>query len=149
MKLHWLRVPTAYAASVAVAAVLGCAASTQFMFAGLAGFGFEVPLADRLSATLHDIAGMGPFYSLVVAVAFPPAFAVAGLLLRWVPGPRPFWYAVAAGAAIVTAILIIRYIGGGTPFGGARTPFGLLTQALACGAAGWLYGRMLAWRRPA
>lgn len=148
MITHWLRIPVAYLAAVAVAAVLGCAGSTQFTLAGLSGFGIEVPLADRLSATVHDVVGMGPLYALIAAVAFLPAFAIAATLLRWVPGPRPFWFAVAGGAAIVAAILIIRYSVGGTIIGGARTPLGLLVQALACGAAGWLFARVLAWRRP-
>ncbi|MDE0367003.1 MAG: hypothetical protein OXP09_15715 [Gammaproteobacteria bacterium] len=148
MNSPWLRIPAAYVVAVAAAAVLGCAASTQITLNGLSGFGIDVPLTDRLSATVHDIAGMGPFYAQIAAVAFLPAFAIAAFLLRWVPGPRPFWFAVAAGGAIVTAILIVRYFVGGTVIGGARTPFGLLTQALACGAAGWLFARVMAWKRP-
>lgn len=148
MNNYWLRIPAAYIAAVATAAVLGCAGSTQFVLAGLSGFGIEVPLADRLSATAHDIAGMGPLYALIAAVAFLPAFVIA-TLLRWVPGPRPFWFAVAGGAAIVTAILIIRFFVGGTVIGGARTPLGLLVQALGSGVAGWLFARLMAWKLPA
>ena len=148
MHNDWLRVPAAYVAAVAAAAVLGCAGSTQFVLAGLSGFGIEVPLTDRLSATVHDIVGMGPFYALIAAVAFLPAFVIAATLLRWLPGPRPFWFAAAGAAAIVTAILIIRYVTGGTVIGGARTPLGLLVQALACGAAGWLFARVMAWKLP-
>ena len=107
-----------------------------------------MPLADRLSATVHDIIGMGPLYALIAAVAFLPAFVLATVLLRWVPGPRPFWFAVAGGAAIVTAILVIRYFVGGTIIGGARMPLGLLGQALACGVAGWLFARVMAWKLP-
>ena len=148
MKPLWLRIPAAYLAAVAAAAVLGCAASTQFTLNGLGGFGIDVPLADRLSATVHDIIGMGPLYALIAAVAFLPAFVLATVLLRWVPGPRPFWFAVAGGAAIVTAILVIRYFVGGTIIGGARMPLGLLGQALACGVAGWLFARVMAWKLP-
>lgn len=148
MNSPWLRIPAAYLAAVAAAAVLGCAASTQITLNTLSGFGIDVPLADRAAAIAHDIVGMGPFYAQIAAVAFLPAFVIADFLLRWVPGPRPFWFAVAGGAAIVTAILIIRYFVGGTVIGGARTPFGLLAQALACGIAGWLFARVTAWKRP-
>ena len=141
MKPGWLRILVAYVLAVAAATVLGCAASTQFTLNGLSGFGIAVPLADRLSATVHDIAGMGPLYALIVAVSFVPAFAIAATLLRWVPGPRPFWFAVAGAAAIVAAIVIIRYLLGGTIIGGARTASGLMAQALACAAAGWLFAR--------
>ncbi len=149
MNNYLLRIPVAYAVAVAVAAVLGCAGSTQSVLAGLQGLGIDVPLADRLSATVHDIVGMGPLYALIAAVAFLPAFAIAATLLRWVPGPRPFWFAVAGGAAIVSAILIIRYVVGGTVIGGARSASGLLVQALACAVAGWLFARLLDWRHPA
>ncbi len=146
MKSRWLRIPFAYLAAVGAATILGCAASTQVVLSGLPGFGIEVPLADRLSATVHDIVGMGPTYVLIAATAFLPAFAIAAFLLRWVPGPRPFWFAIAGAAAIVTAIMVIRHFVGGTVIGGARTPIGLLGQALACGVAGWLFARLSAWR---
>ena len=146
MKENWLKIPGAYLAAVVAAAVLGCIASTQFMLAGLVGFGMEVPLADRLSATVHDVIGMGPLYALIAAVAFLPAFGIAAVLLRWVPGPRPFWFAVAGAASVVAAILIIKLVAGGTIIGGARTPPGLLAQALVGGIAGWLFARIVAWK---
>ena len=146
MTVIWMRVAAAYVAAGVVAAVLGCIASTQFTLAGLVGFGMEVPVADWLYATLHDVIGMGPLYMTIAAVAFLPAFGIATGLLRWVPGARGFWFAVAGAASIVTAILIIKFTAGGTVIGGARTPPGLLAQALAGGAAGWLFARILAWK---
>ena len=143
----WLRVLTAYIAAMAVAAVLGCIGSTQFTLAGLIGLGVEVPPADWLAATLHDVIGMGPLYAQIAAVAFVPAFGIAALLLRWVPGSRPFWYAVAGATSIVAAILIVRYVVGGTVIGGARTPPGLLVQALAGAVAGWCFASILGGRR--
>ncbi len=147
MNSHWLRFPTAYLSAVLVASVLGCAASAQFTLANLIGFGIDVPLTTWLATSLEDVIGMGPTYAVVAAVAFIPGFGFASLLLRWVPGPRSFWFAVAGGAAIVTAILLLRHLGGGTIFGGARSPMGLLAQALAGGVAGWLFARLIAWRR--
>ena len=149
MNSVWLRLPASYVVAVLIVSVLGCAASTQFTLAGLVGFGIEVPWVDWLAATAHDVVGMGQTYALVAAVAFLPGFGIAAILLRWVPGPRPFWFAVAGGAAIVTAILLLRYLGGGTIFGGARTPLGLFAQALAGGVAGWLFAQLMSWRRSA
>ncbi len=146
MQGNWLKVPVAYLAAIAAAAVLGCIASTQFVLAGLAGFGMEVSFVDRLSTTVHDVIGMGPLYALIAAVAFLPAFGIAAVLMRWVPGSRPFWFAVAGAASILTAILVIRFVVGGTVIGGARTAPGLLVQALAGGVAGWLFARIVAWR---
>ena len=143
----WFRTLAAYMAAIAVAAVLGCMGSAQFTLAGLGRFGIEVPLADWIGATLHDVLGMGPLYAQIAIVAFVPAFSIAALLLRWVPGPRPFWYAVAGGTSIVAAILIVRYFVGGTVIGGARTPPGLLVQALAGAVAGWCFARILALKR--
>ena len=139
----------AYAAAVATAAVLGCIASTQFVLAGLVGFGLEVSPADWLAATVHDVVGMGPLYAQIAAVAFVPAFGIAAILLRWVPGARSFWFAVAGAAAIVVAILIIRFFVGGTVIGGARTFLGLAAQALACGVAGWLFALLADRKRSA
>ena len=148
MKEYWLKMLAAYLAAIATATVLGCIGSTQFTLAGLANLGIEVPPGDWVAATLHDVLGMGPLYAQIAVVAFVPAFSIAALLLRWVPGPRPFWYAVAGAASIVAAILIVRAIVGGTVIGGARTLPGLLVQALAGAVAGWCFARLSAGRRP-
>lgn len=145
----WIKVAVGYLAAVPTAAVLGCIASTQFMLAGLVGFGMEVPFADRVAATVHDVIGMGPTYGVIIAVALLPAFGIAAVLLRWVPGPGSFWFAVAGAAAIVVAILVVKFAVGGTVIGGGRTPLGLFTQGLAGGVAGWVFASVIGWRRAA
>ena len=138
-----LRVLVSYAAAIVTAAVLACAAATQFMLAGLGNFGMQVTLSDRWSATLHDIVGMGPPYMMFLSVGFLIAFTVTAILLRWVPGSRSAWYSAAGAVAIVAILMMIKYSLGGTVVGAARTLFGLAVQALAGGAGGWLFARLL------
>ena len=138
-----VRVVASYVAAIVAAAVLACIVNTQFTLAGLASFGMEVSLSDRLSATVHDVLGMGPPYMVVLAVGFVIAFVFTAILLRWVPGSRTVWFSAAGAVAVVAAILIIKYNLGGTVVGAARTPLGLGGQALAGAAGGWLFARLL------
>ncbi len=138
-----LKVIVSYLAAGVTAAVLACFAATQFTLAGLSNFGMDVSIADRISATVHDVIGMGPPYMAVIGVGFLIAFAFTALLLRWAPGSRGLWFSVSGAVAIVAAILIIKYFLGGTIIGAARSPLGLACQGLAGAAGGWLFAQIL------
>ena len=128
----------AFVSAVIVATVLASWFSTQFVIAGLESVGFDIPLTTRLSMTVKDL-GILQTMLPVVGVAFLLAFLVSGLLASRLPGRRRNWFALGGASAIVVALLLIEYALGGMVVGGARTGFGLASQAVAGAAGGWLF----------
>jgi len=137
-----LRYAGAYVLAVTVGTVLGCIAATQFVLLELTRLGIEIPFSTRLATTAHDVGGMSRVLSIILAVAFFIAFLVAGLCARFLPGSRPGWFSIAGASSILVALYLLYESIGGTLIAGARSNSGLLAQALACGAAGWIFARV-------
>lgn len=145
-----LRVITAFLASAAVTAALGAAASTQFVLAALADLGATIPLGIRLAMTFDDIAGMGPLYAVIVAVAFLIAFLVAAWLVRWrASRRRATVYALAGAAAVLMTLLLMRATFDITAIAGTRTLAGVLVQGLMGAVGGYVFARLSGSRGPA
>jgi len=133
------RYPIGFIAAVLVAEVLGAIfqvqGTIQEQFAPL---GIEVPLADQVPWTLHDIVGLMPTYGLLLAVAFFIAFVVAAFVARPMPRLRTVVFTVAGGVAVLTLFLLSKPVFWHvTPIYGGRDALGLALQCLA-GAAGGL-----------
>lgn len=128
-----------YLGAVAVAYLLAAISSTQSVIASLSHMGVAVPLDDRLSMTLHDIAGMAAMFLPMVAFALLVAFMTAALLSRWISRWRPMLYAVAGAAAVVSIHLLLHLAFSVTPIAIARTGVGLLIQGIAGAAGGLTY----------
>ncbi|MCC5885542.1 MAG: hypothetical protein JJT88_03820 [Gammaproteobacteria bacterium] len=145
-----LRFILAFLAAVLVSAALAAAASTQFVLAELARLGVEISFADRLSMTAHDVIGMGRLYLPVIGVGFLLAFGVAALVIRYLlPGWSVLGYSLAGFTAILAIILIMIVAFGLVPIAGARSIPGMLSQCLSGAVGGYLFARMLHWRRTA
>ena len=117
----------AWLVAVLVTYVAGSVFSTQFVLAGL---GVDIPLGDRVSASVSDIASFYLF-GVVVAVALAIGFIVASLVKAVIPVLAPVAYPVAGAAAVLALIGIIAAYFGQMPIGGARTELGLAFQGLA------------------
>ena len=102
----------------------------------------DVPLAVRFETTWHDILGMSPAFSLMVAGAFLVAFLIAAILTRLAPLPSGAWYMVGGMLAVALALVIIKILLGGTPIAGARGAAGLTAQAIAGLAGAWVFTRL-------
>ncbi|MEP2759344.1 MAG: hypothetical protein ABJP66_09780, partial [Hyphomicrobiales bacterium] len=76
------RMGAGFVLAVIVTTVLGAIAHTQFVLAELTGLGIEIPVSDRLSTTVQDIAGMGPMFGMIIAIAFLIAMSAAALVYR-------------------------------------------------------------------
>lgn len=134
-----LRVLTAYLAAVLVAYAGAAIAHTQFVMARLDDMGVDVGAADRLEATLHDLAGMAPLFLPMVAVALAVAFLIAHAVIRRLPHWRPVGYALAGGLAVLTIHVVLYQAFSITPVAGARTTLGLTAQALCGALGGWVF----------
>lgn len=142
MTRPWPRRLVAFAIAVLVAAVWGAVAQTQFNLASLQALGAEVPAALRLRTTLQDLAGFGPLYASVCAVAFALAFPLAAALSARV-GARAAWLAIAGLLALVVAIrLVDALVPPPVLIAATRGWVGLLAMTLGGAVGGWVYARV-------
>lgn len=131
-----------YLAAVALTYILATVSATQHVVAQLASMGIDVGLGDRLAMTVRDLAGMAGMFLPLIAFALLAAFLVTALIVycwgRW----RIALYVIAGAAAMVTLHLALHLAFGLTPVAIARSSTGLLVQALAGAAGGYLYVRL-------
>ena len=101
----------------------------------------DIPFSARLIMTMTDLAILQTLGG-VVAACFLVGFIVASVCLKTLGGNRMFWYPLAGAAALVSTLLLMGAIMQLTPVAGARTLFGLLTQAVAGGFGGTVFARL-------
>lgn len=131
----------AFVVACVVAYALAAIAATQSVLARVQELGLPVGFGQRLSATGHDLLGMGSSYLPIIAIGFAIAFSLAALLTRWLPAWRTALYLTAGFGAVVAAHLILHATFGITPIAAARTLPGLLIQGLAGAAGGTVFAR--------
>ncbi len=132
-----------FLASVVVAYGLATITATQSVIARLAGMGVDVTFADRVSMTLHDLAGMAGMFLPIIAFGFLLAFLVTALLCRWLGAWRAVLYPLAGGVALICIHLALNHAFQITPIAIARSHLGLLIQGLAGAAGGYAYVALL------
>jgi hypothetical protein len=128
-----------YLFAVLVAYGLAVVTASQHVVSSLASMGVEVGLADRLAMTLADLAGMAGMFLPLIAFGFLVAFLVAALLRRWLDRWQTVLYLLAGAAALTALHLLLHLVFGLTPVAIARSAGGILVQALAGAAGGWVY----------
>lgn len=144
-----LRVFLAFIAAVIVATVVACIIGTQFVLAALSGIGVDIPVADRLTTTWHDLINFGFIpspafgfsYGVVIGIGLFIAFLVAAALSYFLPRFRTVIYAVAGAAAILTFLGSSYFVFGASMFAFAQTPMGLITQGAAGAVGGWVFSK--------
>lgn len=129
----------AFAAAVIAAAALGSVVQTQFNLAFIAQLGVEVPLSVRLRTTAADLVAFAPLFAALVAAAFAIGFAVAELVARRVPDVYGALFAVAGGATLAGAILLLNAALPMTPIAATRGAAGTISLAAAGVLGGLIY----------
>ena len=76
--------------------------------------GLLLALGDRLTTAFHDLLGM-PVYLFVIAVALLIAFAIAGLVIRWVPHLRTLGFVLAGAMGMFAMIMFFKVFWEPTP----------------------------------
>ena len=128
-----------FLAAVVDAAILTSVVSTQLVLADIKSFGLTVTFSDRLQTTLHDLLGLALPLIMLIGLSFLVAFTVARYANRTIGGSKKLWYLAAGFTSVPSAIVLIKYVMGGTLLASARTPLGMLLVA-GCGLAGsWIY----------
>lgn len=128
--------------SVSVTFLLASIVGTQIILADIMSFGLDVSYSDRISATIHDIAGLSTTLSILIGAAFLVAFLVAALCFRFVGGNRTYWYMAAGFTSIPVTLILVKALMGGTLFAAARGGFGMVLIAFCGGVGGWIFARL-------
>lgn len=138
----WIRTLLAWAATVLVAYALATLAATQSVIARLAGMGIPVSFGERLQMTAQDQLGMTGLFLPLVAVGLLLAMPVAAWLARGKPQQRTTLYMLAGATAMLCIHLALNWSFDITLVAVARSPLGMLSQALAGAVAGYVFTRL-------
>ena len=131
----------AFVAAVVLTAVLSSIFSTQFVIAGLQDLGVDIPLSVRFKMTLGDLSILETLL-MVISACFLIAFLIAGLCSSKLKGNRTAWYMAAGASAFFATFLVLEAVLQLMPIAGARTGFGLFTQAIAGLIGGYVFARL-------
>jgi len=121
---------------------LACFAATQSVVGSLGDMGIPVSLAERLQMSGQDLLGMAGLFLPLIAVGQLLAFLVAGWLGRRSPQRRTVLFILAGAMAMISIHLALQWSFDITLVAVARSPLGLLSQALAGAAAGYLFTQL-------
>ena len=133
----------AFVVAVLTAYVLAVVFYTQLNLSNVVAMGLDVTLADRLSATLHDLSNMYLLLGLIF-VAYVIAFAVTHQVLRWLPQLRYVGYVLGGFAAIyVLDFSLYKAMGDMHVLAATRTTFGAIALSLAGAVGGYVFVRLL------
>lgn len=138
----WVRRVGAYLVAAMVTYALAAIAATQSVIGSLGRMGVQINTGQRLSMTGHDLVGMAGLFLPLVAVALLIAFLLTALLVRRLPGGRRWLFPLAGAAAMLALHLAMKAAFGITPIAAARSTTGLLVQALAGAAGGYVLMRL-------
>ena len=125
--------------------VLASLAHSQFVLHELASLGVTIDVATRISSSLDDLSGLLPGYGGILAVGLLIGFSIMGLLRKYRPAVGYWVYPVGGLITVLVAHLAMHPIFNVTLIAGARTPLGLLCQALAGLIGGYVFMQL---RRP-
>lgn len=129
-------------AAVIAAYVLGAIFISQGNIASIIAMDFDVSVAQRFEAALHDVMHMTNIYLPVIAVSYFVSMPVARLIIKYVPQQRAILYVLAGAVGLVAIHLIMKMVLGLTGIAATRTFVGLLAQAIAGGVGGYLFHRI-------
>ena len=134
-----MRIISSYLLAVLVAYITGAVFVSQGNIAAVTSMGFEISMAQRFEATLHDIANMYDIYLMLIALVFLIALPVAELIIRRFPELRLVGYMSAGFVAMVAIHVILKAVLGLSGIAPTRELFGLLAQGIAGALGGFVF----------
>lgn len=138
----WIRIIVAWAAAVLVAYLLATLAASQSVAGHLADLGIPLSFAERLQMSAKDLLGMSGMFLPLIAVGMTIALCVAAWLGRRQPQRRTVLFMLAGAVAMLSIHLALQWSFDITLVAVARSHLGLLSQALAGAAGGYLFTRL-------
>lgn len=137
---RWFRAIGHWLLAVLATTLVGSIVQTQFNLAALAALGQPVEIGLRMQTTLLDLGRFAPLFAAIVAAGFLVALPLASWLVRGRAGRR-WLFPLAGAAALLAALLLMRWLVGLTPIAAARTAPGLVALVSSGALGGWVWGR--------
>lgn len=131
-----------YLAAVLTAYLLASVTATQHVVASLSSMGVELSAGEWIAMTLQDLVGMAGMFLPIIAFGLLFAFLLTALLYYWLGRWRTPLYILAGAIALLAIHLSMILAFGLTPVAIARSAGGLLVQAVAGAAGGYVYIRL-------
>ena len=128
-----------FLAAVIAAYVLGAIFVSQGNIASIVAMDFDVSVAQRFDAALHDVTNMTGIYLPVIAVSYLISMPVATFLIKYAPQLRMLLYVLAGATGLLVIHLILKLVLGISGIAPTRTLVGLIAQAIAGGVGGYLF----------
>ncbi|MDZ4731604.1 MAG: hypothetical protein SH820_16870 [Xanthomonadales bacterium] len=143
---RWIKTSLAWTAAWALAVLLTYSLATLFatlsVISHLLDMGIPLSLGERLRMSVKDQLGMTGLFLALIAVGMLIAMLVAGWLGRHHPQRRTILFVLAGAVAVLSIHLALNWSFDITLVAVARSPLGLLSQALAGAAGGYLFTRL-------
>ena len=130
---------SSFLAAVIAAYVLGAIFISQGNISSVIALNFDVSLAQRFEAALHDVTHMTGIYLPVIAVSYLVAMPVATIIIKYVPQHRMILYIAAGATGLMTIHIIMKLLFGISGIAATRSVIGMLAQAVAGGVGGYLF----------
>ena len=140
------RIVGSYLAAVISTYIVGVIFISQGNIANVVAMGFQVTVANRLDAVLHDLTHMTGIYLPVIAVSMLISLPIAAIIIKYLPNLRPLGYILAGITGLIAIHVIIKLVFGISGIAPTRTFIGLLAQGLAGGLGGYMFHRLSAKR---
>jgi hypothetical protein len=118
--------------------------ATQFNLAEIAALGLNVPFADRLATTAHDLVGGLPLIATIFGFGFIIAMPITGIIARWVKILPHVAHALGGFAGVGVTLFALKALFAITPIGAARDIDGFIALCLSGAAAGYVYSALKA-----
>ena len=118
--------------------------ATQFNLAEIAALGLNVPFADRLATTAHDLVGGLPLIATIFGFVFIIAMPITGIMARWVKIFPHVAHALGGFAGVGVTLFALKALLAITPIGAARDIDGFIALCLSGAVAGYVYSALKA-----
>ncbi len=118
--------------------------ATQFNLAEIATLGLNVPFADRLATTAHDLVSGLPLIATIFGFGFIIAMPITGVIARWVKILPHVAHALGGFAGVGVTLFALKALFAITPIGAARDIDGFIALCLSGAVAGYVYSALKA-----
>lgn len=139
---RWIQTVLAWAVAVLVTYSLATLAASQSVVRHLADLGVPLSLGERLQMSARDQLGMTDLFLPLIAVGMTIGLGVAAWLGHRQPQRRTLLFMLAGAVAMLSIHLALQWSFDITLVAVARSHLGLLSQALAGAAGGYLFTRV-------